>query len=82
MKPLFNYVLLKTVEFKSESGLVAPETAAKERPVEGEVVEVGPDVTCLKSGDKVIFKKYAPDEFTHEGTDYLLISQEDIMAVV
>lgn len=82
MKPLFNYVLLKSVDLKSESGLVAPDTAAKERPVEGEVIEIGPDVSCLKPGDKVIFKKYAPDEFTKDGNDYLLISQEDIMAVL
>lgn len=82
MTPLFNYVLLKSLEEKNESGLVEPDTVAKERPVKAKVVSVGPDVKSLSEGDTVIFKKYAPDEFSHDGEDYLLIEQEDIMLKV
>ncbi len=75
----------------TKSGLILPDTAKEERPEQGEVIEVGPgkllengtrQALAVKVGEKVLFKKYAPDEFKIDGVEYLVLSESDIMAIV
>lgn len=73
------------------SGIVLPDTVDKEKPQKGEVVAVGTGKTTddgkkipfsVKVGDMVIFKKYSPDEIEVEGEDYLIMSEDDILAII
>lgn len=93
LRPLGDRVIVKAVakEEVSALGLVLPDTADKERPEQGEVIAIGPgkmrdDGTrssmSVAIGDKVLFKKYAPDEFKLNGETYLVLSEADLMAVV
>ncbi|MCC7523127.1 co-chaperone GroES [Candidatus Uhrbacteria bacterium] len=72
------------------SGIVLPETS-KERPEQGTVIAAGPGrldqdgkqiPMSVKVGDKVMFKKYSPDEINVDGQDYLVLSESDILAVI
>ena len=93
IKPLGDRVLLKVLEAESETkgGIVLPDTA-KEKPQEGKVVAVGKGKSCedgtvkpleVKVGDKVLFAKYSGTEVTtKEGEEYLIVKEEDILAVV
>lgn len=87
IKPLADRVVIeaKAVETKTAGGLFIPETN-KERPLEGVVIAVGngtKDVTMeLKVGDKVLYGKYAGTEVKVDGTDYLIMKQNDILAVI
>jgi len=93
LRPIGDHLVVKAVaaEEKSASGIIIPETVDKERPERGEILAVGPGrllengtraVLDLKVGETVIFKKYAPDEVKIDGQEYLIIRQEDVMAVV
>jgi chaperonin GroES len=92
VKPLGEKVLIKRLEpeEKTAGGIVLPETA-KEKPKQGRVIELGEGrllesgeraKTSLKKGDRVIFTSYAGTEVKIEGEEYLLMSQEDILAVL
>lgn len=92
IKPLHDNVIVKpsNTEEITASGIVLPETAIKEKPERGEVVAVGPgkrmengmlSPVSLKIGDKVIFKKYSPDEIKIDNKEYLLIKEDDILAI-
>lgn len=83
LKPLADRVVLKRVEAleKTASGIVLPDTA-KEKPEQGEIIEVGKDVKEVKKGDKVLFSKYAPAEVKVDGKEYLITKEEDILAIV
>ncbi len=91
IKPLGDRVLIKRLEAeeKTASGIVLP-TGAKEQPLLAEVMAVGPggfvDGKEVKMevavGDTVIFSKYAGTEIKHEGVEYQILSQKDILAVV
>ena len=93
LKPLGSRVIISPVEEEktTESGIVIPETAEKERPVKGKVLSVGPGKVTdsgeripvsVKEGDMVLFKKYGPDEIEIEGEKYLVADEEDILAVI
>jgi chaperonin GroES len=92
VKPLGGRVLVKPLEEEevTDSGLIIPATAEKEKPQQGEVVVLGTGKTDdgkkvdfnVKVGDVVLFKKYAPDEIEIEGVEYLVIDEDDILAVV
>lgn len=92
MKPLHDNVIVKTVvEEKTASGIILPETMEKGRPERGEVIAVGPGkllengsraAVSVAIGDKVVFKKYGPDEVKIEGQTYLILSESDILAVL
>ncbi|MCR4256120.1 MAG: co-chaperone GroES [Candidatus Uhrbacteria bacterium] len=94
VRPLFDKVLVtsSSKEETTASGLVLPDTASKERPEQGTVVAVGPGrydedgekriPMSVKVGDKVVFKKYAPDEVKVEDKEYLVLSESDIIAVI
>jgi chaperonin GroES len=83
LKPLADHVILKRIEKenKTTSGIVLPDTA-KEKPEQGEVIEVGKEVKEVKKGDKVVFSKYGPTEVKIDGSEYLILKEEDILAVV
>lgn len=93
IKPLGDRVLLKVLEAESKTkgGIVLPDTA-KEKPQEGEVVAIGKGRTQedgslipleVKVGDKVLFAKYGGTEVTTKtGEEYLIVKEEDILAIV
>lgn len=91
IRPLADRVVIKKIEAeeKTASGIVLPGTA-KEQPQMAEVVEVGPggivdgkEVNMeLKVGDKVIYSKYAGTEVKLEGKEYIILRQNEILAVV
>ena len=93
IKPLGDRVVLKpiSVEEKSKSGIIIPDTAEKERPEQGKVVAVGPgrvlesgkiQPLSVKKGDVVLFTKYGPNEVKVDGTEYLIAKEEDILAIL
>ncbi len=91
LKPLFDKVVLKKVEAAetTKSGIVLP-GSAQEKPQVSLVVAVGPGgivdgkevVMTVSVGDKVIIGKYTGTEVKLDGTDYQIVSQSDILAVV
>ncbi len=87
IKPLGDRVVIKMVEAEetTKSGIILT-AAAKEKPQVAEVVSVGPgtkDVVMeLSVGDKVIFSKYAGTEIKLEGEEYIVLSQNDILAKI
>lgn len=75
---------------KTKSGIILPDTA-KEKPERGEVVAVGPGrlldngtraAMSVKAGDKILFKKYSPDEIKVDGQEYLILEERDILAII
>ena len=91
-RPLHDRVIVKRVqeEEKTKGGIIIPDTA-KEKPVEGKVIAVGPGKMSdagarmalqLKEGDRVLFGKYAGTEIKMEGEEYLMMREEDILAVI
>lgn len=83
IKPLADRVVAVRVEAaeKTASGLYLPDTA-KEKPVMAEVQSVGPDVKSVKKGDKILYKEYSTTEIKIDGTEYLIVKEEDILATV
>jgi len=92
LKPLGDRVVLKPVdkEEKTKSGILLPDTA-KEKPQEGIVQAVGTGRILdngtkvpmeLKVGDKVLYAKYAGNEFKLDEIEYLIVSEKDVLAVV
>ena len=91
IQPLGERVVIKMLESEetTKSGIVLP-GSAKEKPQIAEVVEVGPggfvdgkEVKMeVKKGDKVLISKYAGTEVKLDGTEYTILSQSDILAVV
>jgi chaperonin GroES len=92
VKPLNDRVLVKRIEEVqvTKGGIVIPDTA-KEKPIEGKVIAVGPGKMSdagsrmplqLKEGDRVLFGKYAGTEIKMEGDEFLMMREEDILAVL
>src|SRR5579872_4048763 len=92
LKPLGDRVVLKPVEKeeRTKSGIVLPDTA-KEKPQEGIVEAVGTGRILdngtkvpmeLKVGDKILYAKYAGNEFKIDEVEYLIVSEKDVLAVV
>jgi chaperonin GroES len=92
LKPLADRVIVRVIEAeeKTKGGIVLPDTA-KERPQEGEVLAVGSgrrldDGTVVKPqvkvGDKVLFAKYGGTEVKLDGTEYLILREEDILGIL
>lgn len=87
IKPLSDRVLVEPMaaESKTASGLIIPDTA-KEKPQRGTVVAVGPgtkdEAMQVKVGDVVLYGKYSGQELNVDGTDYLMMRQSDILAVI
>lgn len=87
IKPLADRVLVEpaAAEEKTASGIIIPDSA-KEKPLKGKVVAVGtgkPDEPLtVKEGDTVLYGKYAGTELSHEGEDYLIMREADILAII
>ncbi len=92
LKPLNDRVLVKRLESEERTagGLYIPDTA-KEKPSKGEVVAVGPGKVAdngqrvamdVKAGDAVLFNKYAGTEVKIDGTEYLVMREDDILAII
>ena len=92
LKPLGDRVVVKPLEAqdKTKSGLVLPDSA-KEKPQEGKVIAVGTgrlldDGTVksleIKNGDRVLYGKYSGTEISLEGEDYLILREDDVLAIV
>lgn len=93
IRPLFDRVLVKRSDepTKTKSGLFLPDSASKEKPVQGTILAVGNGrvsddgkVTPLsvKEGDTVIFGKYAGTEVKIDGEDRLILREDDILGIV
>ena len=81
IKPLAKNIIIKTIsEQKTESGIILPDSEKKSE--KGEVVAVGDEVAQLKAGDKIIFKKYGPEEIEFEREKYLICEEDDVLAVI
>ena len=92
IKPLHDRVVLKRMEEEkmSAGGIVIPD-AATEKPIKGEVIAVGAGKSldngsvrapAVKVGDKVLFGKYAGTEVKLDGTEYLVVKEDDIFAIL
>jgi chaperonin GroES len=92
LKPLGDRVVIELVELeeKTASGIVLPDSA-KEKPQEGKVIAVGSGRVLdsgervaleVSVGDRIIFSKYSGTEVKYQGTEYLILRDSDILAVV
>lgn len=92
LRPLGDRVIIKLIEAeeKTSSGIVLP-GSAQEKPQEGKVIAVGNGLIRdngqrteleVKEGDRVIFSKYAGSELKYEGNEYLILRENDILAIL
>ena len=87
IKPLADRVVVEpaAAEEKTAGGIIIPDTA-KEKPQKGKIVAVGAgkkdEPMTVKVGDTVLYGKYAGTEISIEGTDYLIMRESDILAIV
>ncbi len=90
LKPLADRVVIKMIESEetTKSGIILT-SGAQEKPQIAEVVEVGPGAEVdgklgkmlVKKGDKVVVNKYSGTEVKYEGEDYIIVRQDDILAI-
>jgi chaperonin GroES len=91
-RPLHDRVLVRrsAEEERTAGGIIIPDTA-KEKPMEGEIVAVGPGARNdkgeiiapeVKAGDRVLFGKYAGTDVTIEGEDLVIIKESDVMGII
>ena len=93
IRPLYDRVVIKRIEEKGDSlrgGLYIPDSA-KEKPQEGEVMAVGKGKRLedgklvaldVQVGDRILFGKYSGNDITIEGTDYMIMREDEILAVL
>ena len=91
IQPLADRIVVKVLEAKdvTKGGIVLPDTA-KEKPQEAEVIAVGKGKISdgkviapeVKVGDNILFGKYSGTEITMDGKEYLILKEEDILAIV
>jgi chaperonin GroES len=92
VKPLSDRVVVKPLEAeqKTAGGIIIPDNA-KEKPQKGEIVAAGPGKISdngqkipmeVKKGDKVLYGKYSGTEVTVDGTEYMIMRESDILAVI
>jgi chaperonin GroES len=87
IKPLADRVLIEpaSAEEKTAGGIIIPDTA-KEKPQKGKIVAVGPGTAdqkmTVKVGNTVLYGKYSGTEISFEGSDYLIMKESDIYAII
>jgi chaperonin GroES len=92
VRPLHNRIIVKRLEEeeKTSGGIIIPDTA-KEKPQQGKVIAVGPGKRDDKGkviamevhkGDRVLFTKYAGSEVNLDGVEHLIVSEDDVLAVL
>ena len=92
LKPLSDHVVVEPVtEEKKKGGIILPETVEKERSEKGKVIAVGPGKADkegkriplgVKKSDTILFTKYSPNEVKVAGKEYLIIKEDDILAII
>lgn len=93
LQPVSDHIIVEPQkqEVKTKSGIVLPDTIEKEKPQQGKVIAAGPGkmlesgtraMMQVKAGDIVLFAKYSPTEIKVEGKEYLVIKEDDVMAVI
>lgn len=93
IRPLGDRVVIKPAEReeKTRSGIFLPDTAAKERPMEGTILAVGEGrrddsgkliPMSVSVGDKVLFAKYSGTEFKVDDVEYLILAEKDILGII
>ncbi|HMO55748.1 MAG TPA: co-chaperone GroES [Roseiflexaceae bacterium] len=93
IRPLADRVVVKPVEReeKTKGGIYLPDTASKERPMEGTILAVGDGriddngkrvPMNVKAGDRVLFAKYSGTEYKVDDVEYLIMSEKDILGVI
>ena len=91
-KPLHDRVVVKALESeeRTKGGIIIPDTA-KEKPMEGEIVAVGPGARDdkgalvaldVKAGDRILFGKWSGTEIKLDGVEYLIMKESDIMGIL
>ncbi len=84
-------ILSEKQETKTKGGILLPDSVEKEKPQVGTIVAVGPGKMLnsgerakmqVKKDDKVLFSKYSPQEIKFEGKDYLILKEDDILAII
>lgn len=87
MKPINDRVVVlpAPAEEVTAGGIIVPDTA-KEKPQRGKVISVGPgkdgQQMTVKKGDVVLYGKYSGQEISHEGKDYLIMREDDILVIL
>ena len=87
IKPLADRVLVQPMAAEQKiGGIIIPDTASKEKPIQGTVVAVGngtkDEEMVLKAGDNVLYGKYAGTEVKYKNEDYIIVKQDDILAII
>ena len=93
IKPISDHIVIEPLkaEEKSKGGILLPQTGEKDRQEQGKVIAVGPGKTTasgkvipmeIKVGDRVLFTKYGPHEIKIDNKEYLIASQNDILAII
>lgn len=82
IKPLADRVVAKkdAATSTTASGILLGE--AKEKPNTATVESIGPDVKNIKKGDRILYREYSATEIKYDGTDYLIVKEEDILATL
>ena len=85
-QPLGNRVLVERIDEPEQtpSGIIIPDNA-KEKPLEGNVLAIGPEVEeegHIKVGDRVVFAKYSGTDITLQGREYLILQTDDILGIL
>lgn len=92
IRPLHDRVIVKRLEEKEKTkgGIIIPDTA-REKPMEGKVIAVGPGKVLesgtkvsmnVKKGDRILFGKYAGSEIEIEGEEHLIMREDDILGII
>lgn len=93
LKPLYDNIIVKQLkeEEVTKSGIVLPDTVAKEKPQQGEIIAVGPGKKdnngklvemSVKVGEKILFSRYSPNEVKIENEEYLIMKESDVLAII
>jgi chaperonin GroES len=93
IKPFSDHILIEPIkeEEKTKAGIFLPDTANKDKSEEGKVIATGPGkrtddgkilMMSVKPGDRVLFQKYGPSEIKFDGKEYLIASENDILAII
>ena len=91
LRPLHDRVLVQRLAEPSEHGRILVPDSAKEKPQEGRVIAVGagrlgdngtPIPVAVKKGDRILFARYSGAEVTLDGTEYLVMKEEDVLGIL
>jgi len=93
LKPIGSRLIVEPIVQNevTKGGIILPDTADKEKPVQGKVIAIGPGKTLsngqketidLKVGDKILFEKYGSDEYKIEEKEFLVVDYDKVVAVI